>query len=316
MREVAVIAFEGISPFHLSVPSLVFGNDELRSEHEPYHVTVCAVRPGTLPTSGGYDIAVSAGLEVLETAHTVVLPSWDIDRPVPDDLLGSIRRAHARGARIVGLCLGAFPVAASGVLDGREAATHWWAADRLAARYPQVAVRADLLWSDHGDVITSAGVAAALDCCLHILSTDLGSLAATAVARRIVLAPHRSGSQAQFIPVPIAPERASDPIEEAMAWARNRLHLAPTLDQWSAAARMSRRTFTRRFRERVGMSPQQWLAMQRLDAARLALEASDDTVETVAQHTGFGSALVLRTHFARAYGVTPRAYRAAFRTAV
>ncbi|WP_216914200.1 GlxA family transcriptional regulator [Nocardia noduli] len=314
MRFVAVLAFDGISPFHLSVPTLVFGRVGAQGPAQ-YVVRVCAEQPGTLRTPAGFDIHVEHGLEVFDAADTVVIPSWPPGEGISDELRAALRAAHARGARIVGLCLGAWAVAASGLADGREITTHWSAAAELGRAYPAVRVRADTLWSDLGDVVTSAGVAAALDCCLHLVRADLGSRAATELARALVTAPHRSGSQAQYIPVAVPDDATDDPIERAMVWARTHLGDPVDLDRWARVALMSRRTFTRRFRERTGSSPQQWLLHQRTDRARLLLESTDETVDRIAESTGFHTAVSLRHHFHRLLGTSPAAHRALFRTA-
>ncbi|WP_280343922.1 GlxA family transcriptional regulator [Nocardia neocaledoniensis] len=314
MRSVAVIAFDGISPFHLSVPTLVFGRSGIGVAGDlPYDVRVCAEQPGTLATAAGFDITVHHGLDAVADAELVIFPGWLRDKPLSPALGAAVRAAHADGARLVGLCLGSWAIAATGLADGREVTTHWAAATALAAAYPRVRVRADVLWTDLGDVITSAGVAAALDCCLHIVRGDVGARATTELARALVTAPHRHGSQAQFIPIDPIDADTDDPIEHAMVWARARLGAAIDLDAWSRAAFMSRRTFTRRFRERTGTSPQRWLLRQRTDHARLLLESTDDTVDRIARDTGFGSAVNLRHHFHRALGTSPAAHRAQFR---
>ncbi|UPK73968.1 helix-turn-helix domain-containing protein [Nocardioidaceae bacterium SCSIO 66511] len=310
---VAVLAFPGISPFHLAVPSLVLGKEANRGQTHRYDVTVCAEQPGPVPTDAGFDLQVSSGLAAVDAADMVVVPSWNpVDQPSAK-LLDRLRQAHGRGARLVGLCLGAFPIAAAGVLDGREVVTHWAYTGRLAQAYPQVRVRPDVLWSDHGDVVTSAGVAAALDCCLHLVRRDFGSEVAAGLARNLVLAPHRSGNQAQFISAPVPADDAVDPIERAMVWARHRLQRPLDLDTWSAHAAMSRSTFTRRFRARAGMSPGAWLLQQRLDRARQLLETTDLSVEQVAVESGFATAVSLRHHFGRVLGTSPRLYRTEFR---
>ncbi|MFI9413260.1 GlxA family transcriptional regulator [Nocardia gamkensis] len=311
MRTVAVLAFDGISPFHLSVPSLVFGRVGIEGP-PPYRVDVCAERPGSLATPAGFDIRVQHGLDMLTRADTVVIPSWRAGEPLSGELSAALRAAHAGGARIVGLCLGSWAVAASGLADGREVTTHWASAAELARAFPAVRVRADTLWSDLGDVVTSAGVAAALDCCLHLVRGDLGSKAATELARALVTAPHRSGSQAQYIPVAVPDAADDDPIERAMVWARTHLGDPVDLDSWARVALMSRRTFTRRFRDRTGTSPQQWLLLQRTDRARLLLESTTDTVERIAVDTGFGTAVSLRHHFHRIFGTSPAAHRTSF----
>ncbi|MBF6206563.1 helix-turn-helix domain-containing protein [Streptomyces gardneri] len=314
MRTVAAFAFDGISPFHLSVPSLVFGRIGIDGS-APYQVDVCAERPGNYSTPAGFDINVRHGLDTLARADTIVIPSWRPGTRLSAEVRAALRTAHAGGARIVGLCLGSWAVAASGLADGREVTTHWAAAAELARAFPAVRVRADTLWTDLGDVVTSAGVAAALDCCLHLVRGDLGSKAATELARALVTAPHRSGSQAQYIPVAVPDAAEDDPIERAMVWARTRLGDPIDLDSWARVALMSRRTFTRRFRDRTGSSPQQWLLLQRTDRARLLLESTADTVERIAVDTGFGTAVSLRHHFHRLLGTSPAAHRAGFQGA-
>ncbi|MFI9505394.1 GlxA family transcriptional regulator [Nocardia sp. NPDC052566] len=314
MRTVAVLAYSGMSPFHLSVPTLVFGRMGIEGGGtSPYRVVVCAEHPGILTTPAGFDLVVHHGLDAFERADLVVIPSWEQHMPLPDAVRTALRTAHARGATIVGLCLGAWAIAASGLADGREITTHWAGAVDLARTFPAVDVRADTLWSDLGDVITSAGVAAALDCCLHIVRGHHGSAAATELARALVTAPHRSGSQAQYIPVAVPQAADDDPIERAMVWARTHLGDPIDLDGWAMVALMSRRTFTRHFRERTGSSPQQWLLQQRTDRARLLLESTDDTMDRIAADTGFGTAVSLRHHFHRILGTSPAAHRAMFK---
>ncbi|MFD4181202.1 GlxA family transcriptional regulator [Rhodococcus sp. NPDC058514] len=316
MVSVAVVAFDGISPFHLAVPTLVLGRSGTGVESDsPYDVRVCAERPGTLSTAAGFDITVRHDLDVVAGADMVVFPGWLRGHGVSPALNEAVHAAHEGGGRLVGLCVGSWAIAATGLADGRELTTHWAAAEEMARAFPKVRVRADTLWTDLGDVITSAGVAAALDCCLHIVRGDLGARAATELARSLVTAPHRNGSQAQFIPVAVPDDDTDDPIEHAMVWARTHLDTGIDLDNWSRRALMSRRTFTRRFRERTGTSPQQWLLQQRTDHARLLLESTDETVDRIARDTGFGSAVSLRHHFHRMLGTSPAAHRAQFRGA-
>ena len=310
MRTVAVLAYDGMSPFHLSVPCLVLG--ERRGRTSQYDVLVCAETPGSMRTNAGFGISVDHGLEVMERADVVVLPSWEPGRQASDVLLDAVRRAHARGATVVGLCIGAFLVAESGIAAGREVVTHWRWADELRVQHPELAVRADVLWSDLGDVITSAGTAASLDCCLHLVRVHHGVEEAEKVARDIVVAPHRSGSQAQYIPVPVPPDPSDDVIEKAMVWARARLDQPVSLDEWAGAVALSRRTFTRQFRARTGSSGQAWLLRQRLDRARLLLETTDLPVERVAASSGFGSSDALRHHFHALLGTTPQRHRQEF----
>jgi transcriptional regulator GlxA family with amidase domain len=311
-HDVAVLAFAGISPFHLSVPSLVFTAEVDGGVPRDYRVTVCAVEPGALPTRAGFDLTVRRGLEEFATADTVVVPSWDPDLPVPPELVEALRAAHARGARLVALCLGAFVLAATGLADGRELTTHWHAAAGLAARYPQVRVRSDVLWTDLGDVVSSAGTVAALDCCLHLLRTDRGAAVAAAVARRLVMPPHREGSQAQYIRTPVPADEGPDEIAEAMASARRQLDRPLDLDSWAGGALMSRRTFTRRFRERTGESPGRWLLRQRLELARTLLETTRLPMDEVADRSGLGSAASLRRRFREVLGTSPSHHREQF----
>lgn len=311
---VAVLAFEGMSPFHLSVPCLVFGDRLGGTELPRYDVTVCAEHPGSLPTNAGFAVQVDHGLEAMNGADVLVLPSWDPDRVPPESLVEAIRATHEAGSTVVGLCLGAFLVAASGIADGREVVTHWRWADELARRFPNVRVRANALWSDLDDVVTSAGTAAALDCCLHLIRRQQGVEVAERIARAIVVAPHRSGSQAQYIPMPVPDEAGDDPIERAMVWARSRLDQPLTLDEWAAQVAMSRRHFTRRFRTRTGVSGQRWLLHQRLDRAKLLLESTDLAVERVADESGFATSSALRHHFRAVFDTTPQRHRADFRS--
>ncbi len=315
-HRVAVLAFPGMSPFHLAVPSAVFASGGGTAPDAGYEVLVCAEHPGRLPTSAGYDVVVDHGLELFADARTVVLPSWDPAREPSAALVSAVRSAHARGARVVGLCLGAYVVAASGVADGRTVATHWHAAPDLSRRYPAVSVRSDILWSDLGDVVTSAGVAAALDTCLHVVRTDRGVELADAVARALVLGPHRDGTQTQFIPTPVARRPGEDPVDRAIDWALARLDEQLDLDTWARHVHVARRTFTRRFRERTGVSPGHWLVQQRLARARVLLETTDLTVDEVARRAGFGSAATLRLHFTEHLRTTPRRHRETFRRTV
>lgn len=311
-HRVAVLAFPGISPFHLAAPYAVLQGTARRPLPLPYRLVTCAEDPGPVPTSAGWPVLVEHGLEALAGADTVVLPSWDTTADPSPALLAAVVAAHRRGARVVGLCLGAFVVARAGIADGREVATHWAAAAELAAAAPRVRVRADVLWRDDGDVVTSAGVAAGLDCLIHLVREDLGAAAASAVARSLVLAPHRDGSQAQFIPAPLRPAPGSDLFDDALTWALEHLADRVGLDAWASRAAMSRRTFTRRFRERTGASPGAWLLDQRLLRARELLETTDRPVDAIAADVGFATGASLRAHFGERFGTTPGRHRRAF----
>jgi len=314
---VAVIAFDGMTPFHLSVPCLVFSGRPGADARSRFELTVCGAGPGPdapLATSAGFCIVPSHGLEALADADIVVMPAWYDDcRPAPPALLDALRGAHARGACIVALCLGAFPVAEAGLLDGRTVATHWALAAELARRHPRVKVDPDVLYVDDGDVLTSAGVAAGIDCCLHLMRRLCGADAANHVARMLVVAPHRQGGQAQFIerPLPVSPSDGR--LSAVLEWVTRHLAEEHAIDDLAQRAAMSRRNFTRHFRQATGTSFKQWLLAQRLAHARWMLETSDAAVEVVAQEAGFGSALSLRQHFRAALQTSPAVYRKAFR---
>jgi transcriptional regulator GlxA family with amidase domain len=311
---VAVAAFDGISPFHLSVPCLVFGEDRREDGIPQAEVLVCAEVPGRLATSAGFSIEAPHGLERFADADIVIVPSWpDPLEPAPPALLDALRAAHARGATVAGLCLGAFVLAQAGLLDGRRATTHWRSAHVFAAAFPKVEPDPNVLYVEDGNVMTSAGTAASLDCCLHLLRARIGAELANRVARQLVVSPHRQGGQAQFIEQPLPKAVRGDRLGEALEWALRHLDDAPGIDRLAERAAMSRRTFTRRFRERTGTSVNAWLNVQRVAFAQRLLETTDLPVEQVAGQAGFGSALSLRQHFADSLRTSPSAYRREFR---
>ncbi|MGF6922383.1 helix-turn-helix domain-containing protein [Paraburkholderia sp. 40] len=311
---VAVVAFDRISPFHLSVPCVVFGEDRRGGGVPAFDFRVCAAETGALATTAGFSIAVTHGLEALADAQTIIVPSWrDPAETPPAALLDALRAAHARGALLVGLCLGAFVLAAAGILDGRPASTHWAWADDFARRYPRVRLDADVLYVDDGNVLTSAGTAAGLDCCLHVLRKICGARVANHVARRLVVSPHRQGGQAQYVQQPMPPNPRGDRLSGLLDWVSGNLAAPHTLDTLAARALMSRRTFTRRFRLATGTTVGAWLLAQRLARAQQLLESTDESVEAIAASAGFGSAASLRQHFADAFRTSPSAWRREFR---
>ncbi len=312
--KVAVIAFDGITPFHLSVPCLIFGTSFRHSGVPGFEVMVCAAEEGHLRTSAGFAIATEHDLTAVNNADIVVMPSWHDDcRHAPDVLLDALRGARMRGARVVGLCLGAFPLAEAGLLDGRTATTHWAVAGELAKRHPKVKVNQEVLYVDEGDVLTSAGVAAGLDCCLHLLRQLCGAETANRVARRLLIAPHRDGGQAQFIERPLPVSNSNGRFSQVLEWVTQHLAQPHSIDALAERAAMSRRNFTRHFRQTTGTSFKQWLLNQRLAQAQRMLESSNASIEVVAQEAGFGTALSLRQHFRVNLRTSPSDYRKRFR---
>lgn len=310
-RLVVVVAFDGISAFHLSVPCMVF-SDAL-PEGSPFNVLVCAAEGGPVRTRTGFGLNELAPLSVLRKADVIVVPSWrDVDQAVPQPLLKALRAAHARGAQIVGLCLGAHVLAEAGLLDGRRATTHWEYAQLFAQRFPAIDVDADVLYVEDGHVLTSAGTAAGIDACLHLLRQQLGAVEANRVARRLVVSPHRAGGQAQFIEQPLPRTAGSVRLAHLIDQVRRRLEQPHTLDSLAEDAKMSRRSFTRHFKALTGTSVQSWLLAERLAFSQRLLESTDHSVEKVGDMAGFGSVVSLRLHFRRAFGVSPTAWRRSF----
>lgn len=311
---VAVLLFSGGPIFESSIPLSVFGIDRQDAGVPRYRLLVCAGEDVPLRTTGGLELTAPYGLEALSRAGTVVVPAWrSITQPPPAAALDALRRAHEEGARIVGLCTGAFVLAAAGLLDGRPATTHWMYAPTLAKRYPSVHVDPRELFVDDGDVLTSAGTAAGIDLCLHIVRTDHGADAAGALARRLVVPPRRTGGQERYLDRSLPEEIGADPLAEVVAWALEHLHEQFDVEALAARAYMSRRTFDRRFRSLTGSAPLQWLITQRVLQAQRLLETSDYSVDEVAGRCGFRSPVALRGHFRRQLGSSPAAYRAAYR---
>lgn len=308
MHRVVALALPEVVAFDLSIAAQVFGH----REEAMYEFLVCAPAPGAVPTTTGFALLAEHGLDALERAATVLVPGFEDPRAqLPDPVLDALRAADERGVRMVSICTGAFALAAAGVLDGRRATTHWRATALLGRRYPGIRVEPDVLYVDDGRVLTSAGVAAGIDLCLHIVRTDFGQRAANAIARRIVVAPQRDGGQAQFVEEPV-PTEPGGSLERTRLWALEHLAESLTVAQLARHAGYSERTFARRFRAETGTTPLQWLIAQRTLKARGLLEGDELSVEAVARQCGFGSAPSLRQHFRRAVRSTPTAYRAAW----
>jgi AraC family transcriptional regulator, transcriptional activator FtrA len=311
MDTVALAVTDGMLHFELALAHEVFGAAPADVAGPWYRLVVCG--PGPV-RAGRFLLEPDHGLDRLPHADTVIVPGWaDVDEPPPADLVDAVRAAHEAGARLVSLCTGAFVLAAASLLDGRRATTHWAHTRALADRHPKVEVDPDVLYVDNGSVLTSAGKAAAMDLCLHLVRLDRGSSVANAVARRLVVPPHRDGGQAQFVTTPV-PAPDHHPLAALLPWVLERLDRPLTVEDLARRARMSSRHLGRHFRAATGTTPLQWLLTQRIRRAQELLETTDDSVDAVAAATGMGTATTLRRHFNRTVGVPPDTYRRTFRT--
>ncbi|WP_234496270.1 GlxA family transcriptional regulator [Vibrio maritimus] len=312
--QIALIALDNISAFHLSVPCLVF-QDVFVDQTPAFHLTICSENANAVSLSTGFQASVTHGLEAVDAADIVIVPSWPNSLPEPSELLlGKLRAAHQKGATIVGLCLGAYALAKAGLLDGKRATTHWGFQDAFQAEFPNVIVDCDPLFIDEHQIITSAGTAASLDCCLHIVRSLCGSEVASQIARMMVTAPFRSGGQQQYIPNPIAkqPERSTSFGHVITAIEQN-LAADYDLDTIATRCAMSRRTFTRQFKAAYGCTFGEWLLNRRLALSQQLLESTDYTIATTAELAGFGSESVFRKHFKKSFNTSPSEWRATFR---
>ncbi|MCO5997938.1 helix-turn-helix domain-containing protein [Actinoallomurus rhizosphaericola] len=310
MHTVALAVVDGMLHFELSLAYEAFAAAPTGVADPWYGLAVCG--PGAV-RAGRFRLEPDHGLDRLPYADTVIVPGWaDVEEAPPADLVDAVRAAHDAGARVASLCTGAFVLAAAGLLDGRRATTHWAHTQVLAARYPRVEVDPDVLYVDNGSVLTSAGKAAAMDLCLHLIRLDHGSSVANAVARRLVVPPHRDGGQAQFVTTPV-PAPGNHPLAGLFPWVMERLDRPLTVEDLARQARMSSRNLGRHFRAVTGTTPLQWLLTQRIRRAQELLENTDDGVDAIAAATGMGTATTLRRHFNRTVGVPPDTYRRTFR---
>ncbi len=311
---VAVVVYDGITPFELGVACDVFGSEWADLFDVPwYRVLVCATSPGPVTVEGGFQVLAAHGPEQVRRADTViVLPTMSVDA-APAELAELVCQAHRRGARIVSLCTGAFVLAAAGLLDGRRATTHWSECDELARRHPEVTVDPGVLFVDEGDILTSAGSAASIDLCLHLVRQDHGTEIATQLARQLVVPPQRDGGQAQYIDAPMPVLDETNLFAETLTWLQEHLDEPVTVEDLAARSAMSPRTFSRRFLATTGTTPYQWVLRQRVQLAQRLLETSDLQIDVVAERSGFSTAANLRKHFNRALRTSPQAYRSTFR---
>ncbi len=313
-RRVVAFTYDGLCTFEFGVVVEMFGLPRPELSVPWYDFRVCALDRGPLRATGGITIQPRAGLRAFNDAGTIVIPGWrNPDERPPAPLLNALRAAHARGTRLVTICSGVFVLAAAGLLNGKRATTHWRYAETLQSRYPEVQVEADVLYVDEGQILTSAGSAAGIDLCLHIVRSDFGADIANQVARRLVMPPQREGGQSQYIPAPIRRD-ATNGLASVLDWAQRKLHEPLTIDRLARRANMSGRTFARRFREETGTTPHHWLTHQRLLAAQHRLETTDDSIDTIADAVGLRTAATLRLHFRDRLGTTPTAYRRRFST--
>ncbi|ADB34803.1 transcriptional regulator, AraC family [Kribbella flavida DSM 17836] len=314
MHTVAVLALDQVVPFDLGTPVDVFGQTRLPGGRAGYRVRVCGATPTV--DAGAFELRPPYGLEALAQADTIVIPgSRDLDPPSAD-VVDALREAAAAGARIASICVGAFALAATGLLDGQRATTHWYFAELLAERHPEIDVDPNVLYVDNGQFLTSAGVAAGLDLCLHLVRRDHGSSVAADAARMAVMPLEREGGQAQFIVHDQPPSPRGSELEPLLGWMEEHCARDLTVEQIAAEAGMSARTLNRRFREQTGTTPLQWLLKARIRQAQGLLETTGQPVDRIAGRVGFGSPAAFRERFKRVVGTTPNAYRSAFRGTV
>ncbi len=311
LTDVAVVAFDGITPFELGTLCEAFGMDRSDEGLPVLDFAVCAPKPGTYRMSVGFGITVDHDLSRTESADLVCVPAYYTDAPVPGEVIDALRAAHARGATVLSVCSGAFALGEAGLLDGRECTTHWRHTDELAERFPAACVVPEVLYVDYDRVITSAGTAAGLDATLHIWRKEYGAAAAAKIARRMVVPPQREGGQAQFIRTPVA-DCDVETLGPLLVWMIENLGRQHSVEDLARRAHMSDRTFARRFRAETGTTPHAWLTGQRVLRAQELLETTDRAVEQIAAEVGFGNAATLRHHFQRVRKVSPQAYRRSF----
>ncbi len=316
LKTIAVVLADEFAPFEFGVVCEVFGVDRTDDGVPAFEFRVCAEHPGVpLRTSVGVPLTPDHGLDALEGADLVAIPAMNIRDEYPPAILDALRAAHARGATLLTVCSGVFMLGATGLLDGRLCTTHWRHARMFAERFPDAKLDADVLFVDEGDIITSAGTAAGIDACLHLVRRELGSGPAAAIARRMVVPPQREGGQRQYVELPI-PECTGDSLEPVLAWMLDNLATEHTVAELARRAQLSERTFARRFVAETGTTPLRWLTMQRVLHSQRLLEETTFSVEEIAQQCGFGSAALLRHHFKGAVGVGPKDYRRTFAAAL
>jgi transcriptional regulator GlxA family with amidase domain len=314
LESVAVIVIPNFSMFEFATTSEVFGIDRTaRGTGVPkFDFRVCTPVPGNIPVKSGLDVNVRLGLEAAADADLVIMAAHSREEDVPEVVLETLRAAHVRGAWVMSICSGAFALAQAGLLDGRRCTTHWHYSDVLAAQFPHVIVDENVLYVQDGRIISSAGTAAGIDACLHLIRIEFGAAVAAAIARDMVVPPYRDGGQAQFIDRPM-PECGSLPMEELLRWMVQNLAEEHPVRELAARMHMSPRTFARRFRAETGTTPAAWLNSQRVWRAQELLETTDLNIDDVARLAGFGHPVIMRHHFAKVSDTSPQSYRRTFR---
>jgi transcriptional regulator GlxA family with amidase domain len=318
LKDVVVLIPDGVAAFELGVLCEVFGTDRSDAGLPTYDFALARTTPGQVRTASGFDIVVSEGLDRVASADLVAVPAYQTARQengrLPDPMVQALQAAHERGAIVLSVCSGAFGLGQAGLLDGRRCTTHWRYTQEMRERYPLAIIEPDVLYVADDRVLTSAGTAAGIDLCLHLVREVQGSAVANTIARRMVVPPHRDGGQAQYVELPV-PEPSQGTLADLLAWMGEHLQVELTVDELAGRALMSSRTFARRFRAETGTTPHRWLVGQRILRAQQLLESSDEPIERVAQLSGFGNAATLRHHFGLVRGTTPQAFRRTFRAA-
>jgi AraC family transcriptional regulator, transcriptional activator FtrA len=313
-RDVAVLAYDGLGIFEFAIAAEIFGLPRPELGRDWYQFRVCSLGSGPLRATGGVSVRATHGLAGLSRAGTIIIPGWiGYDVPPPLRLISSLRKAHASGARLVSICSGVFVLAATGLLNGRKATTHWRYVQALRSKYPDIQVEPNVLYVDEGRILTSAGSAAGIDLCLHIVRQDFGAEIANQVARRLVVPPHREGGQAQFIQEPLR-KTTNGGLAPTLRWLESNLNRELSIGDLARRAAMSPRTFARQFRRQTGTTPHQWLTHLRLLAAQRRLEQTHESIDEVAEAVGWQTAATMRLHFMRHLRTSPTAYRRRFST--
>jgi len=311
-HRVVAVAYDRLCTFEFGCTVEMFALERPELNVPWYQFEVCSFEPGTVRAMGGVQIVVEKGLKTLAHADTIVIPGWrDADERPPEALLRALERAYARGARLCSICSGVFVLAAAGVLEGRRVTTHWRYAEQLAAQYPSLTVDPRALYVDEGQIMTSAGSAAGLDMFLHMVRRDFGARTANMVARRLVIPAHRDGGQAQYLPRPVEADGRGR-IAKLMEHVRSRPAAGHSIGELARHVSMSPRTLQRKFRETVGMPPQEWVLRERIGIAKDLLEDGSESLQSIASRVGFGSQESFRRHFRRVVGTSPSAYRRSF----